>query len=130
MIIITGGGTGIGAVLSPSPSIHPFITNPSNIQAAARVWARAGAHGIVLTGRRLELLEKTKKEIEGINKDVVVLALKTDISVEKDVIALFAQVKKTFGRGADVLLNNAAAIDDTKPFAEHSVDSWWSVVVS
>lgn len=100
------------------------------IQAAAKVWARAGAQGIVITGRRLDRLEKIKEEIKAVNKKTVVLAIKADISTEKDVVSLFAEVKRAFGKNAEVLLNNAATIDDSKPFSETSVESWWSVIVS
>ncbi|KAG9230055.1 hypothetical protein BJ875DRAFT_473237 [Amylocarpus encephaloides] len=106
VVIITGAGTGIGA-------------------AAAKVFAKAGAQGIVITGRRLEPLQKTEGEIKAINKDTTVLLVQGDISVEKDVIDLFAKVQKEFGKPAEVLINNAAVLDDGKSFAEHSVDSWW-----
>ncbi|CAG8953902.1 hypothetical protein HYFRA_00010863 [Hymenoscyphus fraxineus] len=108
VIIVTGAGSGIGA-------------------AAAKVWARAGAHGVVLVGRRLERLEIVKTEIEALNKDTIVLAVKCDIANESDVVTLYAEVKKTFGRNADVLLNNAGAVDDTKKFAEHGVEEYWRV---
>jgi NAD(P)-dependent dehydrogenase (short-subunit alcohol dehydrogenase family) len=70
-----------------------------------------------------------KQEIEGINKETTVLLVQTDISVESDVVRLFAEVQKTFGKPAEVLLNNASVLGDGKKFAEQSVDEWWKTIV-
>jgi hypothetical protein len=45
IIVITGAGQGLG-------------------QASANVWARDGASGIILAGRRVEMLEETAKGLE------------------------------------------------------------------
>lgn len=110
VIIITGGGTGIGA-------------------AAAKTWAKAGAQGVVITGRRAEHLQAVKDEIKAINKDTVVLAIKGDISIESDVVNLFAKVQKEFGRPADVLLNNAGTLGgEGKKIGDQSVSDWWQAM--
>ena len=58
------------------------------------------------------------------------LAVPTDITIESDVQNLYAQVQKTFGRHADVLLNNAGYLDDGKgKIGEQSVEDWWKVQV-
>jgi NAD(P)-dependent dehydrogenase (short-subunit alcohol dehydrogenase family) len=60
-----------------------------------------------------------------------VLVVKTDISKEEEVKNLFAEVQKTFGRGVDVLLNNASILGEReKRFAEEPVGMWWETVVS
>jgi NAD(P)-dependent dehydrogenase (short-subunit alcohol dehydrogenase family) len=57
--------------------------------------------------------------------------VQTDISVENDVKSLFEKVQNTFGRGADVLLNNASVLGDReKRFGEEEVGKWWETIVS
>ncbi len=146
IIIITGGGTGIGAVsrspyLSPIPTLSLLpsrrglvsllqkLTDTYYPQAAAKVWARANASGIVIAGRRLHLLEDVAKELKSINKDVRVHVVKLDISVEGQVEELYREVRRTFGRAADVLLNNAGILKDDKLIGEESVRDWWRVFV-
>ncbi|EPE30319.1 NAD(P)-binding Rossmann-fold containing protein [Glarea lozoyensis ATCC 20868] len=109
IIVVTGAGSGIGA-------------------AAAKVWARANATGIVIIGRRLPELEKVRDEIAGLNKETKVLVVSADISIEEDVKSLFAKIQDTFGRGADVLLNNASVLNDGKKFGEGSLGEWWSTI--
>lgn len=111
IIIITGGGAGIGA-------------------AAAKVWARAGASGIVIAARRLETLEEVAKDIKASNPASQVLPVKADISLEEDVKNLFASVQKIFGRPADVLLNNAGYLADDQLVGETPVADWWKTFVS
>lgn len=98
-------------------------------QAAANVWVRAGAEGVVIAGRRKEVLEKTAKSLESISKGTKILAVPTDLKVEKDVQKLFEEVKRVFGRSADVVLANAGAVSDMKPLAEESISTWWSINV-
>jgi len=109
IVVITGGGTGIGA-------------------AAARVWVRAGAAGIVIAGRRKEKLDETVHALEEQqNGTTKILAVVADIKIEREVEALFQEVNKAFGRPADVLIANAAWQPKFKPLAEESVTTWWSV---
>lgn len=79
IILITGGGSGIG-------------------RAAALVWARASASGIVLAGRRLEKLQSVASEIQIINSETKVLSVSTDIGSEEDIKKLYAETKAVFGR--------------------------------
>lgn len=103
----------------------------SDLQAAARVWVRAGAEGVVIAGRRNDVLQKTAEELTALGQGKTkVLAVSTNISSEKDVENLFAEVKKTFGRTADVVMANAGAIPPTKPIAELEIDTWWNGYVS
>ncbi|KAK4942964.1 hypothetical protein LTR10_017348 [Elasticomyces elasticus] len=109
IIVITGGGTGIGA-------------------AAALVWARAGAEGVVLAGRRLDKLQETVSQVRALNNgNTKVLAVRTDLVKDGDVENLFAQTIKTFGRSPDVVLANAGAVA-TVPIGEQSPDDWWNVM--
>ncbi|KAF2007035.1 short chain dehydrogenase-like protein [Amniculicola lignicola CBS 123094] len=108
IIVITGGGSGIGA-------------------AAAKVWVRAGAEGVVIAGRRNDVLERTLVELEALGGGrTKVLAVQTDISKESDTSNLFEQVKKTFGRPADVVLANAAYCGPLLKPHQESTEQWWS----
>ncbi|EKD14500.1 uncharacterized protein L3040_000031 [Drepanopeziza brunnea f. sp. 'multigermtubi'] len=106
IIIITGASSGIG-------------------EAAAKVWARARAKGIVIAARRLDALNEVAEELKSISPTTQVLAVKTDIVVESDVKSLFDRVQETFGRAADVLLNNAGYLKDGA-IAETPADEWWT----
>jgi NAD(P)-dependent dehydrogenase (short-subunit alcohol dehydrogenase family) len=111
VIIITGASAGIGA-------------------AAAKVWARAGASGIVIAARRLPQLEDLAKEIKSISPDTKVLPVKADILSEEDVKNLYAVAKKTFGRPVDVVVNNASYLQDEQLIGETPASEWWKVLVS
>ncbi|KAK5211634.1 hypothetical protein LTR41_003095 [Exophiala xenobiotica] len=109
LIVVTGAGSGIGA-------------------ASAIVWARAGAEGIALAGRRLEKLEETASQIRALkNGSTKLLAVPTDVTKDADVANLFAQTVKTFGRSPDVVLSNAGAVE-VGPMGEQGVDVWWGIL--
>jgi len=109
IIIITGASAGIG-------------------EAAAKVWAEAKASGIVIAARSFDTLLKVKAKLESISPETKVLAVKTDIASEESVKNLFVEVQKTFGRPADVLLNNAGHLDEGTTIAETSPDQWWKTM--
>ena len=79
--------------------------------AAARVLAEAGAH-VVLTDVQAELLAKETAGLraDGLSCESAVL----DVSRAADVDALVTDVAARHGR-LDVMVNNAAIIDDTTP---------------
>ncbi|KUJ23630.1 NAD(P)-binding protein [Mollisia scopiformis] len=106
IIVITGGSSGIGA-------------------AAARVWAEAGAEGVVITARGAPALEKVASELKAKFPATKVLAVKGDIVSNEDIKHLFSAVQETFGRPADVLLNNAGFLDDDRLIGETPADVWW-----
>lgn len=126
----------------PYPAILP--TNPSNSQsgkiiiitgassglgeAAAKVWAKAGASGIVIGARSIEALEKVATELRNISPTSKVVAIKVDIANESDVKNLYFQVQKTFGRPVDVLLNIAGYLRDEETIGETEVEQWWKGV--
>lgn len=96
LAIITGGGSGIG-------------------EATARVFADAGAT-VVVTGRRLEPLQRVADEVSG-------HAIACDVSDHADVKAMFAEALKITGK-VDVLLNNAGGPGPIAPVAEVDMDAW------
>lgn len=98
------------------------------VQGVAKVWAEAGAEGVVIAGRRVEKLEEVAVEIRKLG-NATVLPVRTDLKVASDVDNLFAQVVKTFGRTADVVVANAGWVSDIKPMAQEDVATWWSVHV-
>jgi len=104
--LITGAGTGIG-------------------RAAALALAKDG-YSLTLAGRRAELLETVAKEAKaaGAPKTLVV---PTDVTDEKQIRALFAKAKETFGR-LDVLFNNAGIGAPPVPMEELPFETWKKVV--
>lgn len=102
--IVTGAGSGIGAAL-------------------ATAFAREGAR-VVLAGRRVEKLESVKAEIAGDGGRAVVVPC--DVTHEADVLALFAEVGRTFGR-VDVLVNNAGR-SGHMPIDQATLEYWNDVL--
>ena len=88
VVIITGAGGGIGYDI-------------------ATTWATAGASGIVLAGRYVDMLNAAAENVKSIDKDLPTLVEKTDVTSEADVKELYEEVNEKFGR-ADVVVNNAA----------------------
>ena len=82
--IITGGGTGIGRGIADA-----FVSEGC---------------AVVISGRRPEVLEKAKSELEASGGTAV--AVQSDVSKEDEVINLFKQTVDQFGR-LDILVNNA-----------------------
>lgn len=89
VVVITGGGTGIGA-------------------AVAKNLAEDGAK-VVLAGRRIERLEQTVKEIKETGNEAI--AVQTDVTKEEDQSKLMDKAIKTFG-SLDVVLANAGRFAD------------------
>jgi NAD(P)-dependent dehydrogenase (short-subunit alcohol dehydrogenase family) len=85
-IIVTGGGTGLG-------------------KSMATYYSKLGAN-VVITSRKLEVLEKTAAEISTETKNEV-LAVACDVRKEEEIQAMLQQTLTKFGR-VDGLLNNAA----------------------
>jgi NAD(P)-dependent dehydrogenase (short-subunit alcohol dehydrogenase family) len=81
----------------------------SHFQAAVSVWARAGAAGVVLAGRKTQELARVEEEVKKADPNVKLLSVSVDITIESQVQNLYDQIQKTFGRHADVLINNAGS---------------------
>lgn len=85
-IVVTGGGTGLG-------------------KSMATYYSKLGAN-VVITSRKLDVLEKTAAEISSETKNEV-LAVACDVRKEDEIKAMLEQTLTKFGR-VDGLLNNAA----------------------
>ena len=97
--IVTGAGTGVG-------------------RAASLALMNAG-FTVVLAGRRMEMLEETKKLGDNVGKS---LAVSADMTDPGSIAALFAKVMDTYGR-LDVLFNNAGVIR-VQPMLEVTRQEW------
>ncbi|ETS85544.1 hypothetical protein PFICI_03569 [Pestalotiopsis fici W106-1] len=87
-VLITGGGTGIGA-------------------ETARSFAQAGAARIALVGRREQPLLDTKASILEKHPDIEVITAPTDVTKQSEVDAAFAKFLGEDGK-LDILVSNAA----------------------
>ena len=103
--LVTGAGTGIG-------------------KSSAKALAKAG-YALVLAGRRKEPLEPVKKEIEAAGGKAI--AVPTNVGDPKEVKALFAKTKETYGR-LDVLFNNAGMGAPPVPLEDVTYEKWMEVV--
>lgn len=83
--LVTGAGSGIG-------------------QATALAFAEAGAHGVVLAGRRASELERVAEKVGALGATPLVVP--TDVSREEEVARLVASALGGFGR-LDAAFNNA-----------------------
>lgn len=99
--LVTGGGVGIGA-------------------AVARVFAREGA-GVVITGRRKEMLEQVAAEIERAGGRA--LAVAGSVTDEGHARSAVAQAVRSFGK-LDVLVNNAGIGSFGKVLHETDDATW------
>src|ERR1700755_3360547 len=102
--IVTGAGTGVG-------------------RAASLALMKAG-FTVVLAGRRLEMLEETKKLGDNVGKSLPATA---DMTSPESIAALFAKVMETYGR-LDVLFNNAGMGAPPLPFEDLTLAQWQAVV--
>ena len=102
--VVTGAGTGVG-------------------RAASLALMNAG-FTVVLAGRRMEMLEETKKLGDNIGKSMCVSA---DMTKPGSIAALFAKVKETYGR-LDVLFNNAGMGAPPVNFEDLTLEQWQAVV--
>ncbi len=105
--LVTGASAGIG-------------------KASALALLKEG-YRVVLTGRRLELLEAAVKE-SGVPAGRA-LAVRVDVSDPASVKALFARTHKEFGR-LDVLFNNAGTGAPAVPVEDLPLDKWNEVVAA
>jgi NAD(P)-dependent dehydrogenase (short-subunit alcohol dehydrogenase family) len=103
--LVTGGGGGVG-------------------KASALKLAAAGWH-VAVTGRRLEPLETTAREIEAHGRRALVKSC--DVGDPAQVRALFDAVETAFGR-LDLLFNNAGVSAPGVPFDELTFEQWKTVV--
>jgi NAD(P)-dependent dehydrogenase (short-subunit alcohol dehydrogenase family) len=79
------------------------------MQVIAESWATAGASGIVITGRNVDVLEEIATQLRSASPGTKVLAQAADITKEDSVAALFAAAKDAVGK-IDVLINTAGSL--------------------
>lgn len=70
------------------------------------------------------------EELRVISPGTTVLPVKADISSVEDVSNLYKKIQQTFGRPADVLLNNAGYLRDDQLIGEAPVEEWWKGIVN
>ncbi|KAL5113572.1 hypothetical protein ACEQ8H_008552 [Pleosporales sp. CAS-2024a] len=105
-IVITGGGTGIGA-------------------ASAEYFAKAGASLIAILGRREQPLLETKAHIESLHPETSVLALAVDATDKAAVDAAFQDIAAASSSSTiDVLVANAAVLGPLAPIADADATAW------
>ncbi len=103
--LVTGAGTGIGR------------------RTALRLLE--DGYSVVLVGRRIELLEKTKREAGDSGSRTLIEP--TDVCSPESVRELFKTIRETFGR-LDLLFNNAGIGAPAVPLEEISYEQWKAVV--
>jgi NAD(P)-dependent dehydrogenase (short-subunit alcohol dehydrogenase family) len=103
--IVTGAGSGIGRAVSVALS--------------------GAGYAVVLAGRRTELLQETARSAAA--AAVNPLVVRTDVTDEGSVAALFEKAVDAFGR-VDVLFNNAGINVPGVAIDELTVEQWHSVV--
>ncbi len=102
--LVTGAGTGVG-------------------RAASLALMKIG-FTVVLTGRRVELLQETQKLGESVGQSLPIAA---DMQDPASIAALFDKTKSTFGR-LDLLFNNAGMGAPPVPFEDLDFKQWQAVV--
>jgi len=103
--LVTGAGTGIGR------------------NTALRLLEEG--YSVVLAGRRIELLERTKREAGDSGSRTLIVP--TDVGSPESVRELFNKIRETFGR-VDLLFNNAGIGAPAVPLEEISYEQWKAVV--
>ena len=103
--LVTGAGSGIGKQVGI---------------ALAQV-----GYGVVLTGRRVELLEATAQEVQ--KAGAKSLVVQTDVSDPPAVRSLFAKTREAFGR-LDLLFNNAGVSGRAVPLEDLDFEVWKRIV--
>ena len=82
-------------------------------------------YSVVLAGRRIELLKKTKREADDSGSRTLIVP--TDVGSPESVRELFTKIRETFGR-LDLLFNNAGIGAPAVPLEEISFEQWKAVV--
>ncbi len=100
--LITGGGRGIG-------------------RAIAIAFAGAGAQ-VAVAARSLDQVEKVARELAE-QFSTQALAIVCDVSDRQNVEQMFALISERFGRGPDIMVNNAGIAEST-PFVKTD-DALW-----
>ena len=92
--------------------------------AIVKRFVEEGAH-VILVGRRIDALKKTSSAIK--NGDKQTVTIPCDITDEAQVLQTVDQVFAHYGK-IDILVNNAAAINDPIHFHEMSDSTWTNLI--
>lgn len=104
-VVVSGGGSGIGA-------------------AIAKAFAAAGAHQIAIFGRRHNVLQTTKAEIERDYPSTKVSTVTADVSNATEVDAAFDEIARKLGK-IDVFVSNSGFLSTPSTIASSDFDDWW-----
>ncbi|CZR69610.1 related to peroxisomal short-chain alcohol dehydrogenase [Phialocephala subalpina] len=107
-VVVTGGGTGIGASVALS-------------------FAQAGPSFIGLTARREDKLLSSKAAIEKAAPGVKVGIAAGDISDIKGLTEAFGKLAKEAGGKLDVLVSSAGYLNEPSSIMEGDPEDWWKV---
>ncbi|KAM7204739.1 oxidoreductase C663.06c-like protein 1 [Naviculisporaceae sp. PSN 640] len=106
-VLITGGGAGIG-------------------KATALAFAQSGASHIGIIGRRANVLEEAKQEIESAYPDTKVYAFPGDLVNTDSITSAVASFGKALeGKKIDILIASAGYLHDLKTFNETDASNFW-----
>ena len=105
-VLITGGGSGIGASIATS-------------------FAKAGAPRITLIGRTESTLARTKAQINALYPSTQVLIAPGDLSSKASITAAFELAQSTFG-AIDIFVSNAGYLSSAALVAELDAEDWWT----
>jgi NAD(P)-dependent dehydrogenase (short-subunit alcohol dehydrogenase family) len=106
--LVTGGGTGIGLAVARGLS--------------------AEGYSVIITGRRLAVLEKAAAEISAETGNPV-RGIACDVGDPAQVAEAFAEVKRQFGR-LDVLVNNAGSNVSPALLEDIPFEEWSSILAA
>jgi len=105
-ILITGSTDGIG-------------------KESAKKLAQKG-HSIILHGRSLSKIDKTRKELKNINSEPDYYSAVADLSSQKDVIELAKELKEKHEK-IDILINNAGTYQNKLQLTEDGIEKTLAV---
>jgi NAD(P)-dependent dehydrogenase (short-subunit alcohol dehydrogenase family) len=104
VVVITGGGSGVGKGIS-------------------QAFVEAGAKAVVILGRRENILQDTKAELEKLGSTKI-LTFKADVVDEAALNAAFEATEKEVGK-VDIVVGNAGYLPAASPAATTDVSDWW-----
>jgi hypothetical protein len=104
-VLITGATGGIG-------------------RAIAEAWTVAGAKGVVITGRKVDVLQDLQKRLTKIAGETRIIFVQADITKEEEVKVLWEKAREEVGT-IDVLINNAGSLTQMKIGAGEDPGEWW-----
>ena len=92
--------------------------------ATALAFAKAGASKIAVLGRRVNLLQRTKEDVEAAVPGTSVHPIQCDISDADSVRGAFGNIKKDLGN-IDILVCCAGYLSDFDSLNDAKPDEWW-----